>query len=722
MTGIITPGSHLGPYEILSAIGAGGMGEVYRAHDPRLDRTVAIKVVAPAFADDPEQFHRFQREARAIAALNHPHICQIYDVGPTYLVLEYIDGAPAAGPMPADAAIRLGMQIASAIDAAHRRGILHRDLKPANILVSADGTAKVLDFGLAKLTTGEFDQTQTTAGVAVGTTAYMSPEQAQSLVVDARSDVFSFGALLYELLSGRRAFPGDSAATVVTAVLRDDPPPLVTRPELERIIRRCLAKNPEQRFQSMRDVHAALEQAAGSAIEAPPSIAVLPFANLSGDKENDYFSDGLTEEIINVLTRIPRLKVTARTSAFAFRGKDVDIRTIGEALGVRTVMEGSVRRSGNRIRVTAQLINASDGYHLWSERFDREAADVFAMQDEIATAIARAFEVKVSPGATRRPTQSADAYEHYLKAQYYSLKWTAESMGRARSHFEQAIALDPEFALARSMFAHYLMMLTDSNVMPADTAMPLIRREAQRALEIEPSQPEAHAIMGMVACVYDYDWDEAERQFALASAHEPVPPFVRTYYMHRCLLPLGRMAEGLEQVERAIKEDPLNVVSRTAFALCLRAAGRIDECNDQLRQILQLDEDLWFPNFGLGLSAALERDYATALRFAEKANAIAPTVSATVGLLAATAARLGDGSRSEALLDSLLPGVAYGAPLGLALFHLVSDHVDDAALWTRKAIEQRQPTVLFFLTVHAKTLRKSVHWPAIERLLHMRNA
>ena len=294
-------------------------------------------------------------------------------------------------------------------------------------------------------------------------------------------------------------------------------------------------------------------------------------------------------------------------------------------------------------------------------------------------------------------------------------------MGRARAHFEQAIALDPEFALARSMFAHYLLMLTDSNVMPAHTAMPLIRREAQRALEIDASQPEAHAIMGMVACVYDYDWDEAERQFDLASAHEPVPPFVRTYYMHRCFLPLGRMAEGLEQVERAIKEDPLNVVSRTAFALCLRAAGRIDECNDQLRQILQLDEGLWFPNFGLGLSAALERDYETALRFAEKANAIVPTVSATIGLLAAIAARLGDTARSQALLDSLLPGVAYGAPLGLALYHLVSDQVDDAALWTRKAIEQRQPTVLFFLTVHAKALRKSVHWPAIERLLRMRN-
>jgi serine/threonine-protein kinase len=722
VTGIIAPGSRLGPYEVLSAVGTGGMGEVYRAHDPRLDRVVAIKVVAPGLAKDPEQSHRFQREARAIAALNHPHICQIYDVGPNFLVLEYIDGAPATGPMPPETAMRLGMQIASAIDAAHRRGILHRDLKPANVLVTPEGAAKVLDFGLAKLTAGNADETQTTVGIAVGTTAYMSPEQAQSSQVDARTDIFSFGALLYEMLSGRRAFTGDSAAKIVAAVLRDEPAPLVTTPELDRIVRRCLAKLPEQRFQTMREVHAALEAAGGTSLEAPPSIAVLPFANLSGDKENEYFSDGLAEETINALTQIPQLKVTARTSAFAFRGKEVDIRRIGEALGVRTILEGSVRRAGNRVRITAQLINAADGYHLWSERFDREMTDVFVMQDDIAAAIARALEVKLSPAPVRRPTQSPEAYEHYLKAQYYSQKWTAASMANARDHFEQAIALDPEFALAHSMFAHYFVMLADSNFMPAHTAMPLARHQAQRALALDPSQPEAHAILGMVAGVYDYDWQEAERQFQIASARDPVPPFVRAYYVHRCFLPLGRATEGLEQVARGVKEDPLNVVSRTIFAFALRAAGRIEECNDQLRQVLQLDEQLWFPNFGLAISASLDHEYESALAFAEKAHALAPSVGAAVGLLAAVTARLGDASRSEALVNSLLPGDASGAPLGLAVFHLLTDRIDDAALWTEKAIEQRQPAVLLFLTVHARKLRQSTHWPTIERLLRLRRS
>jgi len=304
----LSAGTRLGPYEILSALGAGGMGEVYRARDTRLERDVAIKVLPEPFAADPDRLRRFELEARAIAALNHPHICQLHDIGPGYLVLEYIEGQPLRGAMAVEPALALALQMVSALEAAHRRGILHRDLKPGNIMVTREGTAKLLDFGLARFVGMDADATRTEEGMVVGTAAYMSPEQAQGQPLDARSDVFSLGAVLYEMLSGSRAFGGSSAADALSRVLRDDPRPLDAPPALERVVRRCLAKQPGQRFQTMSDLRAALEQAAAEASKPAarqPSIAVLPFANMSADKENEYFSDGLAEEIINVLAQVP---------------------------------------------------------------------------------------------------------------------------------------------------------------------------------------------------------------------------------------------------------------------------------------------------------------------------------------------------------------------------------------------------------------------------------
>ena len=341
------PGTSLGPYVLVAPVGAGGMGEVWKARDTRVDRIVAIKRLKA------EHSERFTRETRAIAALNHPHICQLYDVGPDYLVMEYVEGTPLKGPVPVADALRLAGQIAGALTSAHRKGIVHRDLKPGNILVNESG-AKLLDFGLAKTDApgSSCDVTLsgglTEPGVVLGTVAYMSPEQAQGQAVDVRSDVFSFGAVVYELLSGRRPFRGDTAFATITAVVNAEPLPLEAPAALERIVSRCLAKQPHARFQAMAEVTAALEQVMVTSADQQRSIAVLPFANMSRDADDEFFSDGLAEELINLLAHIPDLKVTARTSAFAFRGKEQDIRRIANALGVRTILEGSVRRAGSR--------------------------------------------------------------------------------------------------------------------------------------------------------------------------------------------------------------------------------------------------------------------------------------------------------------------------------------------------------------------------------------
>ena len=717
----LTPGKRLGAYEIVSLLGSGGMGEVYRARDARLDRDVAIKVLPEDLATDLDRVRRFQQEARAIGALNHPHICQIYDVGPGYLVFEYIDGAPLRGPLAPTEAVRLILQVADALDAAHQKGILHRDLKPANILVTTDGRVKVLDFGLAKVMTLDQNVTRTSEGVVAGTTAYMSPEQAEGKPLDARSDIFSFGTVLYEMLSGTRPFGGETAAQVVSAVLRDDPQPLAVPPALERIVRRCLAKQVGQRFPSMHEVKVALEDLAGGSGDPKPSIAVLPFENMSGDKENEYFSDGLAEEIINLLAKIPGLRVIARTSAFAFKGKHEDVRRIALALGVTNVLEGSVRKAGSRIRVTVQLITAADGSHLWSERYDRELADVFAVQDEIAIAITAAFQVTLSAASTplRQHTPNLPAYENYLRALHDSQRWTPESLARARASLARAITLDPQFALPHAELGHVFHRLAIYGLMAPREALPLMRQEVRKALAIDPSLPEGHAMLGTVAAMFDYDWPEAERQFKLALAHEGVPSHVHRYYAHYCLLPLGRAREGIEHHDIALKEDPLNLVARSERALCLFMDDRPADAEGELRHILERDETFWFPYFSLSQFHAVAGRLDEGLRWAEQAYRAAPWFLPGVGVLAALLKRLGDTGRADILALKLRPDDGYVDPIGPAIYHLLSGDLDATADWTEKAIDQRHPAVFFFLHVTAKALRSSPRWPALARMMNL---
>jgi serine/threonine-protein kinase len=694
------------------------MGEVWKARDTRLNRIVAIKRLKGGHSA------RFEQEARAIASLNHPNICQIHDIGPDYLVMEYIEGEPLRGGLATEDAVRLAIQIAGALEEAHGRGILHRDLKPANILVTAKGTAKLLDFGLAKMMEAEAEDTATIEGTLPGTLGYMSPEQAQTKPLDERSDVFSFGAVLYEMVSGRRAFGGDSMVDVLSAIVRDEPQPLQTTPDLARIVMRCLRKSPGDRFQSMVEIKTALESAAAKPAEQRPSIAVLPFFNMSADKENEYFSDGLTEEIMNAIAQIPGLNVTARTSSFAFRGKEQDIRKIAEVLDVRNVLEGSVRRAGNRIRITTQLINASNGYHLWSERYDREMADVFALQEEIAQAVAGALKVKLtSEPAMRRYTPNVPAYELFLKGRHLMVFGGPQALPGAKECLDRAIELDPQFALAHAQRAVYFASLAANGAMAPRQALLEARRAAQEALKIDPSLAEGHGALATVAVFLDHDWEEAGRHFQAAMAREPVPATVNHFYGFFYLLPQGRMREAVDALERAVQDDPLNILCRTQLGVCYWTLERSEDAGRQFRKVLEINENFVLAVFLQGFWYAEAGRLDEALVCAERAHAIAPRFAAGLGLLAALLSRKGDSRRSESVLGELGDGSAPCTPLGIAFYHLLMSEIDKAVGWAERAIEERDPNSLPGMCgPNRKMLEGAGRWPAIARMLNLSQA
>jgi serine/threonine protein kinase/Tfp pilus assembly protein PilF len=662
----LASGTRLGPYEILAPIGAGGMGEVWKARDTRLDRIVAIKQLTGRHSA------RFQQEAHAIAALNHPNICTLHDVGPDYLVMEYVEGKPLEGPLRVEEALKLALQIAGALEEAHGKGILHRDLKPGNILVTGKGVAKLLDFGLAKLMTGsDTDVTITGEGTVVGTAAYMAPEQAEGKPLDERSDVFSFGAVLYEMLSGNQAFGGNSTAQVLSAVLRDDPSPFQAPAELQRIVRKCLAKQPNDRFPSMGELRVALEQISAKPAEQQPSIAVLPFANMSADKENEYFSDGLAEEILNLLAKIPGLKVIARTSAFAFKGKNEDIRKIAEALGVTNVLEGSVRRAGNRLRITAQLINAADGTHLWSERYDRDMTDIFAIQDEIGQAISEALKIRLAP---RTQTANVEAYQNYLKGRYYHARLTPESLTKAKECFEQAFAIDPNYAPAYSGLAAYYYGLGSLSIKPTGDIAPWAKSAARKALAIDPANSEAHSVLAIMAAICDYDWKAAEIHFGKAMTVEPVPPLVRFRYATYYLLPFGRASDAMEQNRLALETDPLSVILHYGMALSTYAMKRYRETIEYERRALEIDANFWITWIVMGfaqLSAGLVQEGIASFK---RVVELAPWWHMGAWSLAAAYHQAGDHESSRKRARKLAD--AHGHAYGAAIYYAATGEVD----------------------------------------------
>ena len=740
------PGVRLGPYEIVAPLGAGGMGEVYRARDTRLGREVAIKVLPAEVAGDAERVKRFEQEARATAALSHPNILALFDVGAhegrPYLVAELLDGCTLAeriraGELTVAKAVELGTQIAHGLAAAHERGIVHRDLKPGNVFVTKDGVVKILDFGLARLTQagGGWDQegspTETAltgVGAVLGTVGYMAPEQVRGLPADHRCDIFAFGCVLYEMLCGISPFQRETAADTASAVLREDPESLVSRvanlpPALDRLLQHCLEKRSEDRFVSARDLAFALSQLlsvqpAGQAAPASraeaagdrrPGIAVLPFANLSADPEQEYFCDGMAEEILNALAHIRNLRVVARTSSFAFRGRAEDVRQIGAQLDVATLLEGSVRRSGDRLRITAQLIKVADGSHLWSERYDRSLEDVFTIQEEIALAIVERLRVHLlepeRAAIERRHTESLDAYSAYLRGQHYWNTFTPDGFARSRTSFEEAIGIDPKFAAALAGLGMWYLSQAFWADFPAEEAWLKASALAERALSSDPEYWMAHTVRGNLLAFFERRWVEAEQSLRRGVQHGPSQA-AAYFNLSAMLFARRRWGEVVEESRMALRLDPLSPPNCAWNANWLNVAGCRDEAAAELAKIVAIDPNHWLPHFGLAMSAAGSARLDDARSESEKAVELSGGASMALTLLACVCQALGDERRAGELERELLDRAhrGYVAPTPLAWVADARRDVEAAARWLERAAAGRDPMFCFYRTMPATLL------------------
>jgi eukaryotic-like serine/threonine-protein kinase len=702
-------------YRILEQLGAGGMGVVYKAEDTRLRRLVALKFLPSELTRDDRAKERFLREAQSASALDHPHICTIHGFdeapdGRLFLAMAYYDGETlkdriARGPLPVGDAVEIATRIAAGLAHAHDHGIVHRDIKPANVMLTKDAGVKILDFGLACVP----DATSITgAGVAVGTLSYMSPEQVRGDAVDPRTDLWALGVVLYEMLSGRMPFAGDSAPGVLYRILHSAPEPVhlvhAGIPlELSRIVARALMKEPGGRWQSADEMLGelnAFKRRLDSGTTTPaadrrlPSIAVLAFSDMSAEKDQDYLCEGIAEELINALAALEGLRVAARTSSFQFKGQARDVRHIGERLDVQTVLEGSVRKIGMRLRITVQLINASDGYNLWSARYDRDLDDVFALQEEIARAVVGALKVRLTgqPEAPlmRRHTEDLEAYHLYLQARYYWTRRYAGFLPRAIECFEQAIARDPSYGLAHAGLADGYSVLGLYGFLPPKAAFARAEAAARRALELDDGLPEAHQAMAFVRWFFDWNWTEAERSFRRALALNPQSGLTRAQ-LAVFLATQGRPHEGIVEARRARALEPLSLLVGYYAGLVFLYAREYERGLEECRRILDLD-----PHYALGfwvrgdLLFHLGR-HEEALEAAERAVALSNRPPFYLGLVGEAHAALGQRDRAQAIVDELLERSQQGyvAPLHLADIFLALGEYDQAFEWLNRALEDR---------------------------------
>lgn len=656
-------GKTLAHYEIVTRLGAGGMGEVYQARDLKLCRMIALKVLPRDFASDAERLARFQREARLIAALNHPNIVTVFSVeeveGSHFLTMELVAGETLEALLPARGfALRrffeLAVPILDAVAAAHDQGIVHRDLKTTNVMVTEVGQrVKILDFGLAKAigpraapaATDLPTDAMTREGVVAGTLPYMSPEQIEGKPVDSRTDIFSLGILLHEMLTGSRPFQGDTSPALMSSILRDAPPPVDRiRPDVSRqlaqTIERCLEKAPDGRFQTAHELSQALaglsrEQPSDSGslpnisafpasaeLEVRRSIAVLPFLNRSGNPDDEYFSDGLSEELINALGKLSGVKVTARGSAFQFRGRELDVREVGRKLGVDAVLEGSVRIAGRRLRITTELASCDDGLQLWSGRFDGEMRDVFETQDQIVRSIVDQLELQLD-GESDRPlvkhgTENLEAYHLLLKARHHMTEFWEPGLLAALECLEQAVELDPGYAQAHSVMAECYLIRSNFGNLPGKEAFPRVLSAVRRALELDPELGDARGIHAIYLAWHDFDWPAAEREMELALRYSPQN--VWNHLFRAAMLATSRRTEEIVTAYRpALDLDPLNPVVHVHSTLLHFYAGQTEKAASDARRSQELFPDYWLIPYFQSFVSWQQRDGGTAVALIERA-------------------------------------------------------------------------------------------------------
>ena len=784
---VVSAGTRLGPYEILAPLGAGGMGEVYRARDVRLHREVALKVLPEAVASDASHLARFEREARSASALNHPNIVTIYDVGRegavSYIAMELVEGRSlrellADGPAPLRKVAALGAQIAEGLARAHAANLAHRDLKPENVMVTPDGLVKILDFGLAKLAPSSDDASgsvvrtlsaATEPGFIVGTVGYMSPEQASGRAIDFRSDQFALGAILYELLTGLRAFQRASPIETLSAVLKEDPPLLsAVRPQtpeaMRRVIERCLAKEPDERYASTRDLARDLaEQRDRPEPEGPPlpspasealprprrvlvpvalvavgvlaaayfvvrgprgpadeperSIAILPFQNLGGRSEDQYFADGMTESLITDVARNKELLVIARNSAFAYKDKPVDPRVVGRNLGVRYLLEGSVQRVGSSVRVNVQLVDSVTGYNVWAEKYDRPLSDVFALQDDISRRIAGSLKLALAP--SRPPTRNADAYDAYLRGIHHLHGIDRSAADAAIPMFERAISLDPAFAAAHAGLGSAYATKFFA-VEPRPEWETRASSAIQRALTLDPNLPEAYVARGNLrwTLANGFPHEEAIRDFRRALEINPSLADARRY-LGRVYYHIGLFDESLSELNQALRVDPndLWVIYRIGNLYLYR-----QEYEKAMAQYRSVPKKEFVGEMLLALAYLGRTD--EALRLADEKLKANPSDYDSLSVYAILRAREGDAAGADRLIAR---AIASGQGLGhfhhneywIGCAYAQMGRAKEAVKWVRRAAENGFPCYpLFEKDPYLDPLREDPEFQAL--LLRMK--
>jgi serine/threonine-protein kinase len=732
-------GQTISHYRIVERLGGGGMGVVYKAQDTRLERFVALKFLPENLAQDKNAMERFRREAKTASALNHPNICTIHDIGEhengAFIAMECLNGVTLMSlvrnqPMELERVLRISSELADALGATHEKNIIHRDLKPGNIFILESGQAKILDFGLAKICSSADEAndyatlTLTQAGVVMGTLPYMSPEQLQGLRVDHRTDIFSLGAVLYEMATGQQPFPGTSSMEISAAILRDAPKAVrevrAELPEaLQKIVDRCLAKEPSARYRSAAEFRDSVERLrleissgirrnASATASAGPSIAVLPFTNMSTDPENEFFADGIAEEIINALTQIEDLRVAARTSTFSFKGRNVDLRIVGDRLNVKTVLEGSVRRAGTRVRIMAQLINVADGYHLWSERYDRELKDIFEVQDEIARAIAERLKVTLKGVQTsvKAGTNNLEAYQCYLKG-LELLYRRGIYIRRAVQCFERAVALDEQYAMAWSGLADARSMLGLYGLEPSQMTMPQAKEAALRAVALDAELAEAHCSLGCVYDLYEWDWARAEKEYLRAL--ELNPRYLQNldwYGLVHLVWTQGRMEEGSSFGRDASEYDPLSAYALGILAIIYAHAGKGPDAV-RTAEAARRQEESFFTYFASQHAYHANGELANAISAGEMALSLSGRHAWAMSAQATVYAELGKMTEARALYEEAAARAASGymQPTHMAITACAADAMDDALTYARKAYETRDPMVVV-----------GKYWPDFARL------